>query len=162
MTDKDDILAAIEDLTDEQAQTLRGWLGALGQREKVEMSSSVGSLGDLLGVELVDREEGHARMKLEVDPAWHNPNGQLHGGVVYVMVDYSMGAAVQPFLPEGQFCATIECKISYLAGVRDGTLTVDTEVTKQGRSIAFTESKVADQDGKLVATATGSMFIIRP
>jgi uncharacterized protein (TIGR00369 family) len=98
---------------------------------------------------------------MEIDPVWHNPNGVLHGGVIYTMVDYSMGSAVQPNLPEGEYCTTIEAKISYLASVREGTLTVDTEVVKQGRNIAFTASKVTDDKGKLIATGSGSMFIIR-
>jgi uncharacterized protein (TIGR00369 family) len=100
-------------------------------------------------------------MRLTVDPAFHNPNGVLHGGIVYTMIDYSMGGAVQPHLPEGDSCATIEVKVSYLASVREGTLTVETEVVKQGRNIAFLESKVTDDTGRIVATATGSMFVFR-
>ena len=46
--------------------------------------------------------------------------------------------------------------------LREGTLTVETEVVKLGRNIAFTESKVRDDQDRLVATASGSMFIIRP
>jgi uncharacterized protein (TIGR00369 family) len=52
--------------------------------------------------------------------------------------------------------------VSYLAAVRDGTLTVETQVLKQGRNVAFTESKVTDDQGRLVATGSGSMFILRP
>ena len=100
-------------------------------------------------------------MRMEIDPIWHNPNGVLHGGVIYTMIDYSMGLAVQPHLPEGEYCTTIEAKINYLSTVREGTLTVDTEVVKQGRNIAFTESKVRDDKGKLVATGSGTVFIIR-
>ena len=78
------------------------------------------------------------------------------------MVDYSMGGAVMRSLPEGQLCTTIEIKISYLAPVREGTLIVETDVVRQGRNIAFTESKVTDERDRLVATASGSMFILRP
>ena len=101
-------------------------------------------------------------MRLTVDPAWNNPHGVLHGGVVYTMVDYSMARAVMSGLPEGQYCTTIEVKISYLAQVREGTLTAETVVVKHGRNIAFTESKVVDERVRLMATASGSLFIIRP
>jgi uncharacterized protein (TIGR00369 family) len=100
-------------------------------------------------------------MRLTIDPAWHNPNGVLHGGVVYTLIDYSMGGAVQAGLPAGEYCTTIEVKVSYLASAREGTLTVNTDVVKQGRNIAFTESKVTDDKGRLVATASGSMFVFR-
>lgn len=167
MTDdpREELRQAIDGLSDDKAQTVLGWLGVLERKrppahgEAIEQS--VGTLGDALGMVTVAREAGKCRMRLDIDPMWHNPNGVLHGGVVYTLVDYSMGGAVQPNLPEGEFCTTIEVKISYLASVREGTLMVDTEVVKQGRNIAFTESKVTDDKGRLVATGSGSMFIIR-
>jgi uncharacterized protein (TIGR00369 family) len=160
---KDELLAAIDAISDEQAQTVLGWLGVLARKDpSTSGPQSVGTLGDALGMATVEREPGRSRMRMEVDPVWHNPNGVLHGGVIYTMIDYSMGSAVQPDLPEGQYCSTIEAKINYLSAVREGTLTVDTEVVKQGRNIAFTESKVTDDYGKLVATGSGTVFIIRP
>jgi uncharacterized protein (TIGR00369 family) len=160
MTARDDLIADLDGLTDAQLATIRSWVGVMRRPATTTTEESVGALGDLLGIKTVSREPGKSRMRLDIDPAWHNPNGVLHGGVVYTMVDYSMGGAVQPALPEGQFCATIECKISYLATVREGTLTVETDVVKQGRNIAFTESKVTDDQGRVIATATGSMFIM--
>jgi uncharacterized protein (TIGR00369 family) len=160
---RDELRQRIEGLSDEQAQTLLGWLGILDRSARQQPGDqSPGALADTLGIVGVDREPGRCRMRLAVDPAWHNPNGVLHGGVVYVLIDYSMGGAVQPFLPEGQSCTTIEVKVSYLAAVREGTLTVDTEVVRQGRNIAFLESKVRDESGKLIATGSGSMFIFGP
>ena len=159
---KDELRDAIDQLSEDQAQTALRWLGVLARKDPGEAGpQSVGTLGDALGMETVAREPGRSRMRMEVDPVWHNPNGVLHGGVIYTMVDYSMGSAVQPDLPEGEYCATIEAKINYLSAVREGTLTVDTEVVKQGRNIAFTESKVTDEQGKLVATGSGTIFITR-
>ena len=159
---KDELRDVIDQLSEDQAQTALRWLGVLARKDPGEAGpQSVGTLGDALGMVTVAREPGRSRMRMEIDPIWHNPNGVLHGGVIYTMVDYSMGGAVQPNLPEGDFCTTIEAKINYLSAVREGTLTVDTEVVKQGRNIAFTESKVTDDKGKLVATGSGSMFIVR-
>ena len=73
--------------------------------------------------------------------------GVLHGGAVYTMVDYSMGGAVMSTLPAGEICATIEIKISYLAGVRGGVLTCETDIIKRGRRVAFLESRVTDEAG---------------
>ena len=158
---KAELHAAIDGISDDQAQTVLGWLGVLARKDpSTSGPQSVGTLGDALGMMTVERGPGRSRMEMKIDPIWHNPNGVLHGGVIYTMVDYSMGSAVQPDLPEGQYCTTIEAKINYLSAVREGTLTVETEVVKQGRNIAFTESKVRDDKGKLVATGSGSMFIV--
>jgi acyl-CoA thioesterase len=89
-----------------------------------------------------------------------NPHGVLHGGAVYVMVDYSMGGATMSVLPAGDICATIEIKMSYLASVRGGVLTAETEIIRRGRRVVFLESKVSDEHGKLVAAATGSFAVI--
>ena len=162
MSARDELEAALEDLSDEQARTLLGWLGVMRREQHAFAGEqSVGALGDLLGMTTVERGPGRCVMRLEVDPAWHNPNGVLHGGVVYTLIDYSMGGAVQPNLPEGDACATIEVKVSYLAPVREGALTVETNAVKEGRNVAFLESKVRDDGGRLIATATGSMFIMR-
>lgn len=160
---RDELLAAIDGLDDTRAQTLLGWARVLGKtRKTLDEEHTVGALADMLGIVNELQEPGHARMRLDVDPAWHNPHGVLHGGVIYTMIDYCMGGAVMRGLPDGQLCTTIEIKVSYLASVRKGTLIAETNVVKQGRNIAFTESKVTDDQGRLVAIASGSMFILRP
>jgi acyl-CoA thioesterase len=168
---RDELRAAIESLSEERARTLLGWLRMdRRQRETVVEADgvaalageqTVGPLGDVLGIVGELREPGFSRMRLSVDPAFFNPNGVLHGGVIYTMIDYSMGGAVQVGLPEGEHCATIEVKVSYLSPVREGELVVETKVVKQGRNIAFTESKVWDSERKLIATGSGSLFILR-
>lgn len=172
---REELRAAVESLSEERARTLLGWLRMM-KREREEQlrgegpfdqpfrragDESVGPLGDLLGIVAETKAPGRSRMRLTVDPAWHNPNGVLHGGVIYTLIDYSMGGAVTAGLSDDEHCASIEVKVSYLAAVRDGTLWVETQVVKQGRNIAFTESKVWDHEARLVATASGSMFIVR-
>ena len=159
----DELRTAIDGLSEEQARTALNWLTMMRREAySFEGEQSVGPLGDLLGMATVAREPGKSRMSLAVDPAWHNPNGVLHGGVVYTLIDYSMGGAVQPNLPEGQSCTSIEVKVSYLSAVREGTLIVETEVVRQGRNIAFLESKVRDESGRIIALGSGSMFIFGP
>ena len=159
---RDELRAAIDGLTEEQARTVLGWARTMRmKRPTLDSEHTVGPLGDALGIISESQEPGRARMRLTVDPAWHNPNGVLHGGVIYTMVDTSMGIAVERGLPDGEHCTTIEVKVNYLAAVREGTLVVETMVVKQGRNIAFTEAKVTDETGRLVATGSGSMFILR-
>lgn len=158
----DELRSAIDGLTDGQARTVLGWLTVFHRSpDLTSAEESSGALADVLGITTEERSPGRARMRLAVSPAWSNPNGVLHGGVVYTLIDYSMGGAVQPSLPEGDSCASIEVKVSYLAPVREGTLTAETQVVKQGRNVAFLESKVTDETGRLIATGSGSMFIFR-
>ncbi|MGB2693821.1 MAG: PaaI family thioesterase, partial [Dehalococcoidia bacterium] len=119
-------------------------------------------LADMLGVVSEGAEAGRARFRVAAGPGLYNPNGVLHGGVIYVMVDSSMGAAVMGALEPGLMCTTIELKVSYLQAVREGEITCESEVTKLGRNIAFVDSRVRDDQDRIVATASGTMFILRP
>ena len=164
----EELRAEVESLSEERARTLLGWLRVMKRARESgatvaspQHGESVGPLGDMLGIVAERRGAGGSRLRLAVDPAWHNPNGVLHGGVIYTLIDYCMGSAVQPDLAQGEHCATIEVKVSYLTPVRDGTLWAETQVVKQGRTIAFTETKVWDHNARLVATASGSMFVFR-
>lgn len=160
---REELLDALDGLTDQQTRTILEWVRTMRkERKPASGSQSVGPLADALGIVNEVQEPGLARMRLEVDPTWHNPHGTLHGGVIYTLIDYSMGGAVSVGLPDGESCTSIDVTVSYLAAVRDGTLTVETQVVKQGRNIAFTESKVTDAEGRLVATGSASMFILRP
>lgn len=156
----------LDELPEERLALVAGWLGSMtrmgSDRSAWQSVDSPGPLADLLHIRHVSSGEGRSLYELAVGPDLLNPNGVLHGGAVYTMVDYSMGFATMSVLDSGQYCATIEIKMSYLASVRGGTLRCDTRVVKKGRHIAFLESKVHDDSDRLVATATGSFMIMSP
>jgi acyl-CoA thioesterase len=161
---RSELLAEVEALNERQVDLMLGWARMLkrGPRVSRDEGDSIGPLGDVLGIVSELREGGRSRMRASADVGFHNPNGVLHGGVIYTMVDTGMGGAVTSLLKNDEYCLTIELKISYLAQVREGSVVADTDVIKLGRNVAFTESKVHDGDDRLVATASGSMFILRP
>jgi acyl-CoA thioesterase len=156
----------LEELPEDRLALVAGWVGTMmrmgTERPARQAGDSPGPVADLLHIRHVSSGEGRAFYELDVQPDLLNPNGMLHGGPVYTMVDYSMGAATMSVVEPGQYCATIEIKMSYLAPVRAGTLRCETEVVKKGRRIVFLESKVRDDTGRLVAAATGSFMVITP
>jgi acyl-CoA thioesterase len=153
---------AIDRLDDAQRQRLLDWAGSISASVNGARAagSSIGPLAEMLHITNEGVADGRARYRLHVSPEMLNPHGVLHGGAVYVMVDYSMGGATMSVLPPDQICATIEIKISYLARVRSGTLTAETSIVKQGRRVVFLESKVTDEAGQTVAAATGSFAVM--
>lgn len=113
---------------------------------------------DLIGLTFTDVEAEYSRATLSVTDELKNPHGVLHGAAAYAMADTGMGAALYPTLDDGQQCATIEIKISYLKPVSSGTLVCETAVVQRGRTVAFLESEVRTDD-RTVAKATGSYSI---
>ena len=155
--------AAIDLLDDAQRRRLLDWAGVINANIAGARApgTSIGPLAEQLWITNDGAKDGHAVYHLDVRPEMLNPHGVLHGGAVYVMVDYSMGGATMSVLPAGDICSTIEIKMSYLASVREGRLTAETDIIKRGRRVVFLESKVTDDRGRLVAAATGS-FAVTP
>ena len=154
--------AAIDLLDDAQRQRLLDWAGSMhrGVENSRAAGASIGQFAEMMHVANAGVAPGRATYRLDVVPELLNPHGVLHGGAVYTMIDYSMGAATMAALGPDEICATIEINVSYLANVRAGTLTAETSVVKQGRRVVFLESRVSDGAGKLVATASGSFAVL--
>lgn len=116
---------------------------------------------DLIGLEIVEQNPGNSMLAIDFNEKLLNPQGVVHGAVLYGLSDTGMGAALYPMLSEGEYCATIEIKITYFSAFREGRLMCETKVLKRGKRIAMLESelKVGDQ---AMAKASGSFSIFKP
>ena len=123
-------------------------------------SASLFPLAVFLGMNVETTGVGAGRATITIDQRHHNPNAVAHGGVLFTMIDTSMGAATMSVLDAGHYCSTIEIQVRYLRPVPDGDLTVETQVIKPGRRIVHLESRATDGTGRLVATATGSYAVL--
>ena len=117
-------------------------------------------LAQFLGMKVEPTGYGSGRASITIDERHHNPNSVAHGGVLFTMIDTSMGAATMSILESGHYCSTIEIQIRYLRPVPNGDLVVETQVLKPGRRVVHLESRATDGAGRLVATATGSYAVL--
>lgn len=113
----------------------------------------------LLGLTFEEYQAGRSRCTLAVQESFFNPNGVVHGGVIYTMVDTGMGLALWTLLQPAEACSTIEIKINYLRPALAGRLIAETHVIQRGTTVAVLQSRVEDESGKLVALAIGSFHI---
>jgi acyl-CoA thioesterase len=117
---------------------------------------------DLLGFAVNIDGSGSASASITVDPQRHfNPQGAAHGGLLYALADTAMGAALYTGLEAGEYCATIEIKISYFAPVRDGELRCEAVVVNRGKRVAHLTAVLENSD-RVVGQANGSFAIFRP
>ncbi|BCW05683.1 PaaI family thioesterase [Arthrobacter sp. NtRootA1] len=118
-------------------------------------------MGQLLNMTLVDAAPGTATFTCHPDESHYNPIGSIHGGLLCTLLDSALGCAVQTTLPKGVGYTSIEIKVNYLRPVRadSGPLTCVGVVSKPGSRVAFADGTVTDINGKLVATATGSLLV---
>ena len=113
-----------------------------------------------LGMDVAAGEAGRARATLEVAAQHLNPNGVVHGAVLFALVDTAMGSATMSVLPDGQFCASVDVQLRFIRPAAAGTLVADVEVLKQGRALAHLEGRVVDGDDRVIATAAGTFAVI--
>ena len=111
-----------------------------------------------LGVELLDRGDGRARLRLELRPELMNSFDAAHGGVVMTLLDIAMATAARTLDAKAVGAITVEMKTSFM-GTGKGVLTATGQCLHLGRSVAFCEGKVHNADGKLAASASGTFML---
>ena len=113
------------------------------------------------GMDVLEVGPGTVTFRCRPDESHYNPIGMVHGGLVCTLLDSALGCATHTTLPAGTGYTSIEIKVNYLRPVTadNGPLICAGRVTKPGRRVTFAEGEVLDNQGKVVATASGSLLI---
>lgn len=109
-------------------------------------------LARLLGLEF-SYAAGRCVVEFEVRDFMFNPRGSLHGGILCLVLDVSMGHLM---LNEGRGGATLELKTQFLRAPALGRLRCEASILRAGRQAWFIESRCTDAAGRLVAIATST------
>ena len=117
----------------------------------------------LIGVELVERGDGHARCRLPVtEKVRGGVAGSVHGGVISALVDIATLSAVASIVQPGeQMAGTAELSVSYLRPALGEAVFADARVLKKGRTLAVIDVDITNPDGTLVAKGRVS-YALRP
>jgi len=116
-----------------------------------------------LGMTLTGDEAGTGVATVEAGPDHMNPNGVVHGAVLFALVDTAMGKATMSVINEPDtYCESIEVSMRFIRPALDGPLTATASVIKRGRNVVHLESRVTDRDERLIASSAGSFAILRP
>lgn len=125
---------------------------------------NAGFLPGLLGVEVLEAEQGRIKSRLEVRPELLAPNGYLHGATAVALADTSCGWGVLANLPEGASgFATIELKSNFLGTAREGYIECEATIVHAGRATQVWDATVVEeQSGRIVALFRCTQMILRP
>lgn len=109
---------------------------------------------ELLGMEIVEMEDGYARGRLEIRPELSSsPETTIaHGGVPYALADHTAGAAAVSI--DGWPTPTIDMRIDYLHPVTDD-LEAEAEVLRLGSNIATVAVELSTTSDGRVAVGRG-------
>jgi phenylacetic acid degradation protein PaaD len=111
-----------------------------------------------LGIEVLDLGRGTATVAMEVRAEHLNFNDTCHGGAIFALADSAFGVSSNSY---GLLAAGIDAHITYNAAPRLGDrLTATSREISRTRKIAVYRIDVAAEKVGLVATFTGTVYII--
>lgn len=105
---------------------------------------------------LVEVEEGRAVFRGLPGAQHLNPLGGVHGGWAATVMDSALGCCVHTLLERGEAFSTAEMKINYTRPItpETGIVTCEGKVVHKGRTMAVSEARLVDAQGKLLAFGT--------
>jgi len=111
-------------------------------------------IASFLKMRLLELTPGYARIAMKLRPEYQNFNGFVFGGII-------MSIADQAFAYAGNSVAypsvATQFNIHFIAGAGpDDELIAECRVMRSGRRVGISEMTVTNQDGKLIARATGT------
>ena len=123
---------------------------------------SPGTLGGLIGLEIVEVDGGTVRSRLDLRDELLAPNGYLHAATVVALADTTAGYGAWANLPEGASgFTTIELKTNFVGTALDGQLGCEATLMHGGRSTQVWDATVtAVPTGKPIALFRCTQLIL--
>jgi uncharacterized protein (TIGR00369 family) len=118
-------------------------------------------IAELIGFVIEGIGDGRAVGSLQAGPQHANPMGTLHGGVLCDLADAAMGMAFASTLAPDESFTTMTLNINFFRPVWQSMLRAEARVTNRGKTVGYVECEVTDQDGKRIAKANSTCFILR-
>ena len=115
---------------------------------------------ELVGFEIFPESDGTCTAKLTISEHHLNPNGVVHGGALFTLLDTAMGASLMQRLDEGDICATLQISMNFLRPVVGGLVECEAKVVNKGRRFANVRGELYVEE-KLVGTADGNFAIMQ-
>lgn len=112
-----------------------------------------------VGIEVEEAEEGTVTVSLQATDHHRNLIGTMHGGLVATLGDTAAGLAVRTMLEPTRRGATIQLGVHYLAPGGAGVVRARGRVVRMGRSVAYAEADVVDEDEVLLARVTATFAL---
>jgi uncharacterized protein (TIGR00369 family) len=105
------------------------------------------------GMEVVSAARGAVTIAMELEERHVNLQGFVHGGMLAILGDTACGLSIRSAMEPGRLHVTADLDIHFLAPAKPGTILGRGHAVKVGRSLAFAETAIEDDGGRLLAKA---------
>ncbi|MEM9054554.1 MAG: PaaI family thioesterase [Pseudomonadota bacterium] len=103
-----------------------------------------------------DTEKGWIKLGFTPKPQFLNFGGTVQGGFITAMLDDTLGPSAIIKAQKPILTQTIDLHVHFMRPVFLKPITTEGICTRLGRSIAYTEANLFNEDGELCARATSS------
>jgi uncharacterized protein (TIGR00369 family) len=112
----------------------------------------------LLGIRLIEADEGRVVFTGTVEEQHYNGMGVAHGGYAATLLDSSLGCCINTLMPPGRRFTTLDLTRPLTREV--GPLFCEAKVVHLGGRTATSEGRIVDRNGKLYAHGTTTCIIV--
>ncbi len=107
-----------------------------------------------IGCEIQSAQNGTSRVTIDIEDKHLNGNGVVQGGVIFTLADFACAVAANS--DEIAFVSA-DGTISYFSAGIGKKLIADAKVIKNGKTLAFCEATVKNDDGRIIAKSSFTM-----
>ncbi len=126
--------------------------------EGKEVKDSRSHAGNWLGFTLEHIDKGHAIINAEVRREMTNPYGNIHGGMMSLVIDEAIGWAVVSLDVE-QHYTSLTLNVDFLYAIKEGErLRAESWVLRVGKKIINVECHVYDMKNNVLARANSNLI----
>lgn len=115
--------------------------------------------GNWLQFTLDKIERGSAEISLAVRPEMCNPYGNIHGGMMSLVMDEVIGWAVVSLDTNNNY-TSLNLNVDFLYAIREGErLRAKSQVIREGKKIIHVECSVYDMQDRLLGKASSNLIV---
>jgi len=123
------------------------------------VTESRSAAGNWLQFTLEKLERGLAEISLTVRPEMCNPYGNIHGGMMALVMDEVIGWSVVSLDTNSNF-TSLNLNVDFLYAIRQGErLIAKAQVLRQGKKIIHVECTVLDLAGNLLGKSSSNLIV---
>lgn len=158
--DKDHLKELIDRFSPAQLESLQRFMSILEKGFSSERGPEGQVIRGFLNMKIEKASEKKTISTLPIRWEMYNGIGVIHGGITATAIDDAMGKTLR-VCQSGELArqVTVDLNIHYLKGGKGKELMIETEIIQAGRSLAVLESTVRDDQGDMVAKATGTFRV---
>ena len=114
--------------------------------------------GNWMEFTLEDIEKGKATISLTVKKEMTNPYGNIHGGMMALVMDETIGWAVVSLESENHY-TSLNLNVDFLYAIREGDRLLSTaQVVRAGKKIVHVDCTVTTLDGTLLGKCSSNLI----